>query len=281
MNPRDHQLFKRFPLAGTATLSTGEAPTPYHIYDGYGLFIGGTGEAVAVQQLLKAEALTPVQTTDGRAVLGLWICDFTDASLGPHHELQFSIFVTPHESAPIAPHPLNAPLLMLTRPDVQMLCHGLWNNTPPVVAYNRELLSLNARLCNSRIEETDHALRFAFTDSATDRPVLSGEVSHPRQASARANWAFMHRLGWRRGWAVTRQPWLELDVLNPLGVKLDRHAAARTYTSNAANVLRFFDPGTAPLEFGDTPYRALHFMPQCVQHMSGFKFVYLLPEEAA
>ncbi len=42
INPKDHALFKRYPLHGTAQLSTGEVPMPYHIYRGYGLFIGGT-----------------------------------------------------------------------------------------------------------------------------------------------------------------------------------------------------------------------------------------------
>ncbi len=37
MNPREHALFERHPLNGTIQLSTGEAPTPYHIVMGCGI----------------------------------------------------------------------------------------------------------------------------------------------------------------------------------------------------------------------------------------------------
>jgi hypothetical protein len=36
MTTRTHPLFQRYPLTGQASLSTEPAPTPYHIYDGYG-----------------------------------------------------------------------------------------------------------------------------------------------------------------------------------------------------------------------------------------------------
>ncbi len=47
MDARQHELFKRYPIDGAATISTGEVPTPYHIYDGYGAFIGGTADLAA------------------------------------------------------------------------------------------------------------------------------------------------------------------------------------------------------------------------------------------
>ena len=106
INPKDHALFKRYPLHGTAQLSTGEVPMPYHIYRGYGLFIGGTASLPEVRDLLRDEAVTPTQNADGQALMGVWVCDFTDASPGPHHELQLSIFVSPTNSAPISSHPL-------------------------------------------------------------------------------------------------------------------------------------------------------------------------------
>jgi hypothetical protein len=45
---RDHLFFKQHPLAGQAQLSTGTVPTPYHVYDGRGVFIGGTADLAAV-----------------------------------------------------------------------------------------------------------------------------------------------------------------------------------------------------------------------------------------
>jgi hypothetical protein len=65
------------------------------------------------------------------------------------------------------------------------------------------------------------------------------------------------------------------DRLNSVDVLLDLNAAARTFTSNAVTVLRYFDPRADRLDFGDTPYRTLRFTPHFVQYMVGFKFVYL------
>ena len=88
---RSHALFSRFPLSDAAVISMGTVPTPYHVYDGYGLFIGGTAELDAVSELLRGERVSPVRTGNGRALMGIWAFDFLDASLGPHHELQFSL----------------------------------------------------------------------------------------------------------------------------------------------------------------------------------------------
>ncbi len=277
MNPRDHQLFKQYPLNGTAAISTGEVPTPYHIYDGYGLFIGGVSDSAAVKHLLKDESLVPIQTSDGKTVMGIWVCNFSDASLGPHHELQFSFFVSERETSPIAAHPLNTLVLMLTRPDVRMLCFGLWNNTPNVVAYNRELLSLNARQTGSRIEREARQVRFQFKDTTTNELIFSGEINHPQQASRAATLSLMSKIGMRGTLAVARQPWLSMRILNPLGIVLNRNAIAEAFTKNDANVARYFDRQTDHLEFGNPAYGALHFSPQCVQYMAGFKFVYLQP----
>lgn len=277
MNPKAHALFKQYPLTGTAQLSTGAVPTPYHIYAGFGLFIGGTGDLAAARALLRPEALSPVATTDGRAVMGLWVCNFTQASLGPHHELQVSVFVTERETPAIAPHPLAALTLVLTRPEVHMLCHGLWNNTATVVAYNRELLSLNAQLTNSRIERTGDGVEFDFKDAAGGG-LLAGRVAQARRAGAQATWTLMRALGIGRTLAVGRQPWLGLRVANPIGAGLSRNALAQTYTKNDTNVVRYFDRGADQLALSAPPYPAVDFRPECVQYMDGFKFVYLPPE---
>src|SRR5690349_3233391 len=89
---RNHRLFRQYPLRGKAVISTGEVPTPYHIYDGFGALIGGTADLSAVRELLKKEVVMPADNGDGRTPMAIWIYKFTDASLGPHHELQFSFF---------------------------------------------------------------------------------------------------------------------------------------------------------------------------------------------
>lgn len=275
--PREHMLFQRYPLTGTATLTTGTVPTPYHIYDGYGLFIGGTADLTAVQRLLQPETVLPLQTVDGRAVMGIWLCDFIEASLGPHHELQLSLFVTRQPAPPLAAHPLALLGAMLTRPDVQMLCHGLWNNTPTVVAYNRELLSLNARLSTSTITGDARQLRFAVADGVSGGSILRGTVATPPQVSWQATFGLLQQLGFSRALHINRQPWVTMAVVNPLGVHLAQNAVAQAMNKNVVNNVRYFKPTTDRLTFGDTPYRELAFQPQVVQYMSGFKFVYLPP----
>lgn len=272
-----HALFQQFPLNGKATLSTGQIPTPYQIYDGYGAFIGGTADLTAVQRLLQPETVTPMQTVDGRALMGIWLCDFTDASLGAHHELQFSVFVSRRPVAPIAAHRVSLLAALLTNPDLQMLCHGLWNNTPTVVAYNRELLSLNARLSTSKISLDRQQLCAEVSDSASGDPLLAATLHKPTQPALGASFALAGQLGFRRTMQINRQPWVSMSVVNPVGVVLPYNATAQAMTKNATNNVRYFDPDRDRLILSASPYRELDFQPHVVQHMNGFKFVYLNP----
>jgi len=273
---RNHRLFRQYPLNGKATISTGEVPTPYHIYDGYGALIGGTADLSAVQQLLKKQVVVPVDNGDGRTFMGIWICNFTEASLGPHHELQFSFFSGGRTNGEPTSHALDL-LALMTDPGAKMLCHGLWNSTPHVVAYNRELLSLNARLANSHIRNGAGQLEFTFEDEATRQPLISGTFPNCTRFSMRAAWDATGQIGLRRVWTMARQPWVSLKILNPTGVLLARNAVAESFTRNDVNLVRYFDPATDKLEFGDTPYASLGFEPHFVQYMRGFKFVYLEP----
>jgi hypothetical protein len=271
-------LFQRYPLGAPVTLSTGPVPTPYHIYQGYGLFIGGTAEAGAVHQLVANETVTPVLTSAGRALMGLWICDFTEASLGPHHELQFSIFVARRPVADVSTHPLGLVAAMLARPEIEMLCHGLWNNTPSVVAYNRELLSLNARLTHSTITRARGQVQFRFAEASQGAPLLQGAVGLGNSFSA--NWALGRLLGFGRLMQISRQPWVRMRIVNPRGVRLDRNDSADAFTKNDRINLRQYDPDRDVLQFGASPYSHLGFLPEFVQAMDGFKFVYLEPQPA-
>lgn len=277
MTKAQHPLFQQFPLNGTATISTGVVPTPYQIYDGYGAFVAGTADLAAVQRLLQPETVIPIQNHAGRALMGIWLCDFTDASLGPHHELQFSIFVSRQPVPPIATQPLSLLAAMLTQPALEMLCHGLWNNTPTVVAYNRELLSLNAKLAQSQISRDQRQMSVDVSNAASSAPILTATLGKPSQASLRATLALAGQLGWKQTMQANRRPWVTMRVVNPLGVGLPRNAVAQAMTKNATNILRYFEPATDRLTIHQSPYSALDFHPQVVQHMSGFKFVYLNP----
>lgn len=277
MSKTQSLLFQQFPANGTATISTGTVPTPYQIYDGYGALMAGTADLAAVQQLLQSETVLPIQNRAGRALMGIWLCDFTAASLGPHHELQFSIFVSRQPVTPIAAAPLSLLAAMLTHPALEMLCHGLWNNTPTVVAYNRERLSLNARLAQSQINRNQQRMSVAVRDSAHGNPLLTATLSKPSQGSLRATLALAGQLGWRQTMQVNRRPWVGMKVVNPVGVGLPHNAIAQAMTKNATNTLRYFAPANDRLTIHQSPYSELDFRPQVVQHMSGFKFVYLDP----
>lgn len=276
---KTHPLFERFPLTREVRLSTGPAPAPYHVYDGQGAFIGGFADGRVARELLSREAVQPVLTADGRALMGLWVFDFQDASLGAHHELQFSLFVAREPVAPVAAHPLALLELMLERPDVQMLCHGLWNSTPVAVAYNRELLALDARLSASRIRHDARALSFDVTDEVSATPLLSGRIAAPGRASLRANLALLGRIGMGRLLGLAREPWIRMPVMNPVGPVLARNASADSYT-HSRSALRYFDPKRDSLKLAAPRYRELGFAPQFVQTMSRFRFVYLFPDAA-
>jgi hypothetical protein len=277
VKPHAHALFECFPLDGQAHLSVGQAPTPYHVYGGHGVFVGGTADLAAVRALLAPEQVQAVATDEGRALMGLWVFDFNDASLGAHHELQCSLFVSRAPLPPLRAHKLALLEAMLTRPEVQMLCHGLWNNTPKVVAYNRELLALNARLSDSRVELDRQAFSFAVRDAATGSPLVEGRLRRPQRASLGATLALTMRVGLRPLMAIAKQPWLRVPVLNPIGFGLDRNAAADSLTKVGTSALRWFDASCDRLTISDERYRALDFAQQFFQTLEGFNFVYLCP----
>ncbi len=278
MPPSAHQhvLFQRYPLTGQVPLSTGPAPTPYHIYAGYGAFIGGTADLAAVRALLKPEQVQALTTTTGRALMGIWALDFTEASLDPHHELQFSLFVTRQNAPPLPDQPLAVLEAIFHRPETRMLCHGLWNSTDRVVAYNREILGLNARRSRSQVALAGATLTCEFADAATGRPVLTARLPAARRPSFRAGLALARLLGWRGSQRLAAEPLVAMKVVNPIGLRPGNDAAlACTY--NDVSVLRYFDPRADTLTLADGTYGALGFQPQFVQHMGGIKFVYLNP----
>src|SRR5262249_52845383 len=155
--------------------------------------------------------------------MGIWVCNFTDANLGPHHELQFSFFTSRGEIE-TSSHRLNLLKLMMN-PEIQMLCHGLWNSTAEAVAYNRELLSLNSRIAKSRIKNDANLFEFEIEDGSNGEPVLSGRLANLNKPTFGASWDLLMRLGFMRIWKIARQPWVNLQILNPTGVVLGQNAA--------------------------------------------------------
>ena len=92
---REHPLFRRFPIDGRTWVDGLAEPTPYHVYDGTLMMLGGTADGAAASARLAGSGLAPVLDTHGRALMAAWLGDFTAARLGPHQELQFSLFAAP------------------------------------------------------------------------------------------------------------------------------------------------------------------------------------------
>ncbi len=273
---RHHALFQRFPLTGQVAISTGSVPTPYHVYDGHGLLIGGTVDLKAAQNLLQNETVTAVQTRSGRALMLIWVCDFTDASLGVHHELQFSLLVTRRPQPPLPDHPLALLQAMIDNPTTGLLCHGLWNNSAVVVAYNRELLGLPACLSAGEIVRENGRKSFTFCDD-TGQLILHGQVGEAASTPAGAGWQMMRLFGLRRTFRLLREPYLASAVINPISQAIPCNAQSPAYIAANTPVVQFFQPQTDTLTIVREPYGRLNFQPQFLEHFAPFRFVYLMP----
>jgi hypothetical protein len=174
-------------------------------------------------------------------------------------------------------HPFNA-IYALTRTDIKMLCHGLWNNTKEVVAYNRELLGLNARLTKSNIQRNGNTIDFVYEDAESKTPIISGSIKNT--ATSSALFSFMSKLGFRDSLKLMREPWASMDIVNPKGIMLDENATAKAFAKSDVNVLHAFDTNDS-LHIEHPLYKSLNFTPDTVQYADGCKFIYLHPERSS
>ncbi|MAU09945.1 MAG: hypothetical protein CL607_09010 [Anaerolineaceae bacterium] len=272
-----HPLFEIYPLDQQATISVGKVPMPYHTYDGYGVLIGGTADLNGVQRLLQDDQVQPIQTISGRALMGIWVVDFTDASLGPHHELQVSFLVAHDPVSAIEDHPLALIKALFVNEKARMFCYGLWNNTARVVAYNRELLGLDAKLSQSRIQMTDNQVAFNIKDEAGN-PLLDGHLQTVARTPLSVGWSLMRLLGLRQTLRALSQPYLSATVVNPISETVPYNGDAQTYLAADAPAMRVFNLQVDKVHIGQETVAALDFKPQFVEHFSPFRFVYLQPE---
>jgi len=166
--------------------------------------------------------------------------------------------------------------LLLNNPDVRLLCHGLWNNTEKVVAYNREVLYLNAQHCVSEIKRdtTQGTKTFTYIDPALGQRIFSGTVRELPRSAPDVMLPMLRLMGLSQFMKAASVKQVGSQVVNPIGL-LPHNAEAQAYFAGDSIVLQRFDPKTDSLDFGDTPYRALKFEPQFMEHITGFKFVYL------
>jgi hypothetical protein len=271
-------LFRTYPLAGTRRTSCGDLPVPYHVYDGQAVLVGGWVDQQAVRCMLENQDAQPVLSSDGRALAGIWICDFIRASLGKHSELQVALAVTRSALPPVKPNPFALLRLIALEPELRLFCHGLWNDSPAVVAYNREVLGLDARLCRSSLDRSEDSAylscRFETEDGGL---ILQGDLEFLTRQPFIESLALVNGLGRPAMQRVNEAPWLGAQVMSPAGPVSPHNAEAQTYLRAGATTAVRFKHGASRLEFGETPYRALEFEPSFVECFSAFQFVYLNP----
>lgn len=277
---QQHSLFTHYPLDSEIQLGGETLTSPYHIYDGSILFMGGRASATAAARLLGDGQLTPILDDQGQALAALWICDFTEANLGPHHELQISIFASFQPQPAVHAHPFAIYRLLTLNPQAMMVCHGLWNNTERVVRYNREHLMLDAQLCTSAfdLDSTSGRWRFQFEDAERKLPLVSGDITLAKpQPSVFLEMA--GQLGPGGLLKTMRAPFIYVPVVNTRSAHAADNRVARTYTkSDRQTIVKFDDAST--LTIHDPAYQTLNFQPDFIQHNGGVRFVYLRPEAA-
>lgn len=273
--PRDHALFRRHPLDGQVNVAGEVLPTPYHVYDGTMLFFGGTADGAVAAELLRNENLVPLLDDRGRALTAIWICDFADASLGPHHELQISLFASKRPMPPLASHPFAIFRALTAMPEARMVCHGLWNNTERVLRYNAEHLRLAARLCASDMQRAGDRWRFRFADQAGNT-ILAGEAPVVGRPSAALSWRLARHVGFIGLIRMLRSPFIHIPVVNTRSERAPENLVADTYSQAARQAIRYAGPEDH-LIFGPSPYAPLGFSPDFVQQNDGLAFVYHRP----
>ncbi len=270
----DHPLFKQYPVDSQVLIAGEHCPSPYHIYAGSMLHIGGTVTGTTARQLLANERLTPIVNQNDRVLAALWICDFTEANLGPHHELQISLFASFDPMPPVRSHPFAIYRALINDRSTRMVCHGLWNNTARVVGYNTEHLGLNARLGYSHIARGHGRWQFQVNDDSG--LVATGDLALPARAAPAQMAALMQHVGIQGLLHSLRAPYVHVPVVNTRSRFADDNWVAHTYTRSASQVIwRFTAQDQLLIHYPQAA--AFDFVPDFVQQNDGVRFVYLRP----
>lgn len=275
----EHRLFERFPLDAHVQVGDEKLTSPYHVYDGTLLLLGGTVEADPARALLAPSGLQPVCDTQGRALAAVWVGDFSQANLGPHHELQISLLARRGAEPPVVAHPLAMLIALVTRPQVRMVCHGLWNSTQRVVRYNADHLGLDARFGTGMLTRAGSRWQFEFSD-IEGQALVQGGLDEVRRTPTALGWELARRVGWAAVWRALRDPVVQVPVLNTLSPYADTLEVAQTYTQADRQSLRLATESDA-LQISVAPYAALGFTPAFVQQLEGLRFIYLRPQPEA
>ena len=272
---QNHKLFKLYPLSGRIKTSRGMLPSPYHVYNGKVSFIGGTVSYDSVKNLLANEKVHPLKTDKGRSFMGIWICDFTDASLSPHTELQFSFFVSRQKLDTVKSHEFALLHQLSTNPSIRMLVHGLWNNTETSIAYNNEVLALGAHASRGGADFGKKKVDFLYNDFSQGSVIATGTLSRDKSTSLSVSTELLPLFGLGGVMRLSSREIIHTQVMNRVSRVLPMNATSQTYTSADKIILQRFNPDVDKLTIAQTPYNNLDFKPYFIEHMLGFKFVFL------
>lgn len=281
INPREsHPIFEAYPQKGTRTSWYGKVGMPYRVYNGFGAMIGGTCDPTAARRMLRNERMQPVLTRDRRAMMAVWIANFTESSVGPHTELQFSFFVSDRTVTDVMFHPFAMLHALQHRPEIRMMPHGLWNNSDPAVGFNQEMLALPALIATSAIHRTPGRLNFTFStrDEAGETvPVCSGFVREPKRTPLGTVIELGKLFGFSNLMAQRRQPYVTLPMVNPIGDVLSENVTTIAAFNNDHLTVREWEPGLDELTISHPLYSSLDFHGDFVETFDGVRFVYATP----
>lgn len=269
------QLFQRFQIDGSVVVAGEESTTPYHIYNGTILSLGGTVDGKVAARFLAAENLEPVLDTDGRALAAIWICDFTEANLDAHHELQISLFATRHKEQPLRADAFSFYRALKLIPDLMMVCHGLWNNTQRVVRYNSEHLLLNARLTKSEVGFSGDNWTFRFRDAAGGL-IAEGSVQATGRQPASVGWKIARQMGLRGFLKLLKAPFFKLPVVNTRRQGEDCNHVCTTYTVCEKPLIRAATNKDF-IAISEANYAELDFRITFVQVLKDIGFIFMRP----
>ncbi|MEO9470434.1 hypothetical protein [Parasphingorhabdus sp.] len=277
----DHPVFADNPIDGEVSLSTGPAPRPYHVYDGEGLLIFGHADPACVDEFLTGEDLYPVLHVSGRVAAGFIIADFREASMGPHHELQFFILASQKPGETISDAAVALPLAMALRPEWGTLCVRLWNDTSTVVAYNNEYLGLNAELADFDLfARRDNAIGF-HVSLKDGQSIIHGRAREANATPLSVFWKMLRYAGLRQLINLGRMPFAPGHVINRVSSVLTENRKAQIFTSSDHNVLRNWEKEVDRLDIGEPGLAQIDFQPVAVQNLRPFRFVYRHPDHPA
>lgn len=271
-----HELFKKYPLDSEVIINGEKLSSPYHIYDGSLFFVFGKCDANVATKILEEENMFPFIDENGKALMAVWIGDFTKANLDAHHELQISLFASFTKPLKIDSNNFSIFNLLITKPDFRMVCHGLWNNTKRVVDYNKEYLKLNAFLTKSTIEKIGNKEKFSFCDE-DGNSIVNGELEIVNKQSPIIMWKVLKSMGFEGIKKAISSKFISIKVVNTKNPFSDKNLVASTYTHNSNPFIRYFNHNDK-LEINNPFYKALNFSPEIIEQVNNVKMVYLRPE---